>query len=125
LEATSIVVTPVTARGKPAKRIDKIAQIVITFQIGRNVTAAVGEKSVYIRLLKPDNDILRKGVTRTFSFEGRDLEYSITKVIEYGGEELSVTMYWDVEEYLLPGEYRVDIFIDGNLIGKKAFVLAK
>jgi hypothetical protein len=37
---------------------------------------------------------------------------------------MPVTMYWDVEEYLHPGKYRVDIFADGYLIGSKEFELA-
>lgn len=45
------------------------------------------------------------------------------KLIEYDGEEYPVTMYWDIEEFLSPGTYRVDIFIDGNHIGKKSFTL--
>jgi hypothetical protein len=32
-------------------------------------------------------------------------------------------MYWNIEEYLSPGNYRVDIFVGGNLIGRKTFVL--
>ena len=45
------------------------------------------------------------------------------KMIEYEGEDVRVTMYWNIEEYLSPGTYRVDIFADGNLIGKKSFEL--
>ena len=57
------------------------------------------------------------------AFEGKDINYSMKKVIEYEGEELPVTMYWDIEEFLSPGDYRVDIFADGNLIGRKKFTL--
>lgn len=45
------------------------------------------------------------------------------KLVEYDGEELPVTMYWNIEEFLSPGTYRVDIFADGNLIGRKSFTL--
>ena len=47
------------------------------------------------------------------------------KLVEYDGEELSVTMYWNIEEFLSPGTYRVDIFADVNLIGRKSFTLEK
>ena len=49
--------------------------------------------------------------------------YSMKKIIEYEGEEVAVTLYWDIEEFLSPGTYRVDIFADGNHIGKKSFTL--
>ena len=45
------------------------------------------------------------------------------KLIEYEGEEVAVTMYWDIEEFLSAGTYRVDIFADGNLIGRSNFTL--
>ena len=98
-------------------------QFVINFKIAKNVTAPVGEKVVYIRIMKPDDDILVKSRGDVFTFEGKDINYSIKKMIEYEGEEVPVTMYWNIEEFLSPGTYRVDIFADGNLIGQRSFTL--
>ena len=42
---------------------------------------------------------------------------------EYNGEEQPVTVYWDVEEFLYAGNYRIDIFADGTLIGTQDFTL--
>ena len=123
LDATSISVTPVNSRGKLAKRIKKMEQFVINFKIAKNVTAPVGEKVVYVRIMKPDDDILVKSRGDVFTFEGKDINYSIKKMIEYEGEEVPVTMYWNIEEFLSPGTYRVDIFTDGNLIGQRSFTL--
>ena len=59
-----------------------------------------------------------------FPFEDREINYSCRKLIEYTGEELNdVTMYWAVEEFLYPGEYRVDIFADNYMIGTRSFTL--
>ncbi len=59
-----------------------------------------------------------------FPFEDREINYSCRKLIEYTGEELNdVTMYWAVEEFLYPGEYRVDIFADNYKIGTRSFTL--
>lgn len=123
LDATNISVTPVNSRGKLAKRIKKMEQFVIDFIIAKNVTAPVGEKVIYLRIMKPDDDILMKSRGDVFTFEGRDINYSIKKMIEYEGEEVPITVYWDIEEYLSPGTYRVDIFADGNLIGQRSFTL--
>lgn len=123
LDATGISVTPVNSRGKLAKRIKKMEQFVINFKIAKNVTAPVGEKVVYVRIMKPDDDILVKSRGDVFTFEGKDINYSIKKMIEYEGEEVPVTMYWNIEEFLSPGTYRVDIFANGNLIGQRSFTL--
>lgn len=123
LDATSISVTPVNSRGKLAKRIKKMEQFVINFKIAKNVTAPVGEKVIYVRIMKPDDDILVKSRGDVFTFEGKDINYSMKKMIEYEGEEVPVTMYRNIEEFLSPGTYRVDIFADGNLIGQRSFTL--
>lgn len=125
LDATGIAVTPVNGRGKLAKTIKRMEQFVVDFRIAKNITAKVGEKTIYVRIMNPDDDILIKSRGDVFPFEGRDLNYSMKKVIEYDGEEMPVTMYWNIEEFLSPGTYRVDIFADGDLIGKKSFTLEK
>ena len=125
LDATGINVTPVNGRGKKAKVIKKMEQFVVDFRISKNITAPVGEKTIFVRIMKPDDDILLKSRADVFTFEGKEINYSMKKLVEYDGEELSVTMYWNIEEFLSPGTYRVDIFADGNLIGRKSFTLEK
>lgn len=125
LDAAAISVTPVNKRGKEVDRIKRMEQFVIKFNITKNITAPVGEKTIYVRIMKPDDDILVKNRTNVFEFEGKEINYSIKRIVEYEGEELPVVMYWDIEEFLSPGTYRVDIFADGNLIGKKNFILEK
>lgn len=125
LDATGINITPVNSRGKLAKSIKKMEQFVVDFRIAKNITAPVGEKVIYVRIMKPDDDILVKSRADVFAFEGKEINYSMKKLVEYEGEDLPVTMYWNIEEFLSPGTYRVDIFIDGNLIGRKNFSLDK
>ena len=50
-------------------------------------------------------------------------DHAIKKYIEYTGEEQTVTVYWDVEEYLAAGTYNVYIFADGVMIGSNSFNL--
>ena len=53
---------------------------------------------------------------------GFDSVNSFHKFIkEYTGEEQTVTVYWDVEEYLPAGTYNVYIFADGTMIGQQSF----
>jgi DNA repair exonuclease SbcCD ATPase subunit len=121
LDATNIVVEPRNKRGKQAKKVKDVVKLAISFTITKNVTAENGERTLYIRIAKPDNGVLAKSEENTFPYENRTLTYSIKKYIEYGGEEQSVTVYWDVEEFLYAGQYRVDIFEGGNLIGSQDF----
>ncbi len=122
LDATGISLLAKDKKGKQAKKVKDIVKFQIGFTIVKNITAEAGNKTIYIRITKPDNDVLTKN-GGTFSYENRNLTYSIKKYIEYTGEEQSVTVFWDVEEFLYAGSYGIDIFADGNLIGSKRFTI--
>lgn len=123
LDATNISIQATNSKGKVQKKISKVEQLVINFTITKNITAEPGERTVYARIMKPDDDVLTKSRTNTFPYENGNINYSIKRTVEYGGEEVGVTMYWNVEEYLMPGTYRVDLFADGNRIGTRSFTL--
>ncbi len=125
LSATDISATGLNKRGKSTNKVDKMTQIMVNLKIARNVTAATGEKFVYLRIMKPDNDILTKNRMDVFRYENRDINYSCRRVFEYAGEDIPLTLYWDVQEYLYPGDYRVDVFVDGNMVGSRSFKLEK
>ena len=123
LDATGIRVVPLNKRGKEAKRTKDTEKLQISFNIAKNITAKTGDRTLYVRILKPDNDVLTRDASDTFSYENRQLTYSIKKYIEYTGEEQAVSVYWDVQEFLYSGNYRLDIFAEGNLIGSSTFSL--
>ena len=123
LDATGIYAEGRNKKGKVAKKIKDVKKFVIGFNISRNVTTATGIRSLYVRITTPTGDVLSKG--GTFAYENRQLEYSIRKDIEYTGEEQSVVVYWDVAEALSAGNYRVDIFADGQNIGRTNFAFDK
>lgn len=125
LDATSISVSATNAKGKVQKKIKSVEQLVVSFVITKNITAEPGERTIFVRIMKPDDDVLVKNRSNVFPYENREIQYSMKRVIEYGGEEVPVTLYWKVEEYLVPGDYRVDLFADGNLIGSRRFTLSK
>ena len=121
LDATNIIIEPKNKRGKVVNKVKNVKKIAVAFTIVKNITAQTGERTIYVRIAKPDNEVLCKNESDTFPYENRNLTYSIKKYIEYTGEEQTVTVYWDVEEYLPAGTYNVYIFADGNMIGQQAF----
>ena len=115
LDATAVRISALDKRQKAAKKIADVKTFQVSFNIARNVTAAAGNRTVYVRILKPTGEAVNGG--GTFAFENRNLEYSMRKDIEYNGEETPVTMYWNVTEMLVAGQYRAQIFADGKNIG--------
>lgn len=122
LDATGISMTLQNKKGKTAKKIKDAKTIVVNFTIARNVTAANGVRTLYVRIQTPNGDVLNGG---SFSYENRTMAYSMKKSVEYTGEAMGVTTYWNVGEFLSTGSYIVSIFADGNMIGSRSFSFNK
>ena len=119
LDATNIQLKALRKNNKEAKKIADCKTMQVNFTITRNVTAANGNRTVYVRIQNPGGNTLNGG--GTFTYENRNLQYTMKKNIEYTGEETSLTLYWDVSQMLEAGDYRVSIFVDGNMIGSRKF----
>ncbi|MBQ8773148.1 MAG: hypothetical protein IJZ17_01560 [Muribaculaceae bacterium] len=124
LNVTGVSLTPLKKNGKKEKNITKAKQLMVSFTIPQNNSTPVGEKIIYLRIVSPEGNLL--GNAGTFSFEGGTLPCTARKAIEYAGEEISgITMYWDVNAVLSPGEYLVELFADNYRLTSKRFTLKK
>lgn len=125
LEISAFNVTTLNDRNRKTSIFSRIANLQFDYTIAKNITAEPGKKILYIRITRPDGELLTKNAGNVFPFENRKIAYSAKKDYEYGGEALQDVIYWQVEEILLVGTYRVDFFTDGYLIGSYTFVLKK
>ncbi len=123
LDATGVSISPLKKNGKNAKKSKDIVRFAVSFTISRNVTAAAGNRSIYVRLLKPGQQVVNQ--SGTFSYENRSLGYSAVKTIEYNGQQTPVTLYVPVSEFLGGGTYTAYIFADGQMIGSGSLSLEK
>lgn len=119
LDATNIQLLALKKANKTVKKIKDCKTMQVNFTVSRNVTATNGNRTVYVRIQNPGGNTLNGG--GTFAYENRQLEYTMKKNIEYTGEETPVTVYWTVSQMLEAGDYRVSIFVDGNMIGSRTF----
>ena len=119
LDATNISMIAKNKRGKATDNLKKCKTLQVNFNISKNVTASNGMRTIYVRVTTPTGTVLSQG--GTFSYENKNLQYSMKKTIEYTGNETPVTVYWNVNEFLSTGSYNVSIFADGNMIGSKNF----
>ena len=119
LDATNIQLQLMNKRGKATQKLKDCRQMRVSFAITRNVTAANGNRTVYVLIQNPGGNALTGG--GAFTYENRTLECSAKRVIEYTGEETPVTVYWNVSQMLEAGDYRVSIFVDGSMIGSRTF----
>lgn len=116
------------ARNKRQKKTTSLKNTTLfelNFTIAANVTAETGEKQIYVRILKPNEELLTNGKSGKFTCDGASIDFSMKKNIEYTGEEMPVTLYWNRNETLDPGTYQFEIFADGKSIGKTSLVMEK
>ena len=123
LNATGVSVAPLKKNGKNAKKSKDIARFAVSFTITRNVTAAAGNRTIYVRLLKPGQQVVNQ--SGSFHYENKTIGYSAAKTIEYTGQEANATVYVPVSEFLGGGTYSAYIFADGQMIGSGSVALGK
>jgi len=125
LTAQGLTAQAQNKRQKKTTSLKNTVNFVVSFTIGANVTAETGEKDLYVRILKPNEDLLTNSKSGRFSYDGSQIEYSMKKAIEYTGEEQPVSLYWNRNETLDPGTYQFEVFADGKSIGRCSLVMEK
>lgn len=119
LDATGINMVALNKKGKGTNKLKKAKKFQVTFTLARNVTAASGMKTVYVRITTPTGTLL--GGAGNFQYENRSLSCSAKRSIEYTGKETPLSLYIDIDQALQGGTFNVSIFADGNMIGSRSF----
>jgi len=109
-------------------KVQKVDQVRVCFTIGENAIAAPGKKDIYIRIARPDQEILVKSQLDEYSFEyqGERLQYSMMQTIDYANRAVDLCVYWKKEytgQEMKAGLYHVDIFCENSIIGHTTFTL--
>ena len=121
LEINHFQMTPLNKRDRKTSIYNQIQKLQFDYTIARNITNKPGMKTIYMRITRPDGEIMQKNINDVFHFENSEIAYSVSKDFEYAGEEISGSLYWLVEEILQIGWYNADFFVDGELIGSFPF----
>ena len=124
LNVTGVTLTPLRKNGKTEKNVTKAVQLMVTFTIPQNNSTPVGSKTIFLRIINPEGTLL--GNAGSFPFEGGNVPCTAKKTIEYTGDEMpGVTIYWDVNTTLTPGDYTVELFADNYRLTSRHFTLKK
>lgn len=117
-----------SGRERTTDKANKIEKVKVCFTLGENKLVPPGPKTIYMRIARPDNEIVsqRAGDTYTFEYQGKLIEYTIKKEIDYQQEPLNLCLYWtkkSEKEPAMIGKYNVSVFADGFDIGQTFFEL--
>lgn len=124
LDVTNLMAEGLNPSGRKTDRSNRIAKIRVCFTVLKNVTAPVGMKDFYLRIERPDGQLLLHSLDDKFRHEDADINYSAMRSIEYGGEETDVCIFYEADAgELLSGEYIADVFADGFHLKSLRFTL--
>lgn len=123
LNITGLSFQAYNKKGKVEKNITKARQLGVSFIVSPNNTASAGLKDFYIRILTPEGVLLGGG--EFFEMDGANIAATAKRQMEYANEELSVSVYWDVNTTLTAGDYTVEVFADGNRLASRHFTMKK
>ncbi|MDE5422244.1 hypothetical protein L3073_08485 [Ancylomarina sp. DW003] len=123
LDATNISCSPINKKGRVIKKISKTVKLKASFTLRKNITVTPGLKTIYARIARPDEVILSNPEGLLFEYENTQMAFSAKRDIEYEGNELEVSIFWDNDGSLIKGEYTLDLFTEGIHIGNASFIL--
>ena len=123
LNITNVSFHAYNKKGKNEKNITKARQLGVNFTVSPNNTAAAGMKTFYMRIISPEGALLGNG--GTFKIDGSSVECTAQRAVEYANEEMPVSIYWDVNTTLTPGDYTVEVFADGYRLASRHFTMKK
>jgi len=125
IKAYDVTATPYKLKSGGAKeqvtdKASRTDRIRICFTLGENPLVPAGKKSIYVRLVRPDNVVVIKSKYDTFVFNGQTLPFSLREDISYQGKSMKVCVDWtkkNTDNPAMKGKYMVTVFADDKEIG--------
>jgi FtsZ-binding cell division protein ZapB len=123
LQASDIYVEPINENNRPRNRIKSIHKIRTDFVIRANPVVPPGDKTIYLKLIRPDGVTLGSPEMEVIQINGEDIPVSASRTVSYENTDLPVSVFWTNNGELVPGEYQVELYAEGKNIGNSMFEL--
>ena len=122
LHARSINLVALNSKDKEVSRVKNATTLRADFTVGANELAKAGNRPIYLCITSPDKYLLSTDAMPTFSYQGTKKGYSASREVDYQNEDVDVSIYYKSSGFT-PGTYKVELYMDGNLIGSSEVVL--
>ncbi|MBN2519820.1 MAG: hypothetical protein JXB17_04885 [Bacteroidales bacterium] len=123
LTAKEIYATSLNESGKEKDKISKIARIRVCFTLRENPIAEPGPRTIFMRIIRPDELVLADSEENVFEYNGDKIVYSDKREVEYENQDLAVCIFWQNNGMLIPGTYIIDLYTDNYQIGTTSLSL--
>ncbi len=123
LQVSDIFIEPINANNRPRRRLKSIDKIRTDFIVRANAVAEPGDKTIYLRLVRPDGIVLGSPEMEMVTVGEEALPVSASRTVTYENTDLPVSIFWTNNGEIVPGEYRVELYAESVLIGSDIFTL--
>jgi FtsZ-binding cell division protein ZapB len=123
LSAKNVMVTALNKRGKDTEKASKTTKLKVCCTIRENSVAEAGTRTIYLRIARPDGLIITSSEGNVIKIDGTDIIYSSRRDIEYENKDVDMCIFTDGNTELIAGNYTIDLFAEGKLIGSSTFAL--
>jgi hypothetical protein len=99
------------------ERASKSEMIKSCFTVRKNPIVKPGAKTIYLRILSPDGTLLPGKESATVNIDGKNESVSVGREIDYQNQDLDVCVFYTAQGELKKGNYKIQVFESGRMIG--------
>ena len=103
IKARALNVIAYNSNSKSIDRASKVVKLLCNLTLIENDLAPKGPVRVYVRVTAPDGTLLRDGNGDSFELDGKLLEATASREVDYNGNELEVGIYVNNISSFMPG----------------------
>ena len=104
-----------------AKRADQVKSC---FTIVENTISEAGNKTFYMRIISPEGKVLINTKSSRIDAGDESIEVSISRTVDYQNNAVDLCIFYEkVMDKLPEGDYKVEIYTEGTLVGTTTFSL--
>ena len=128
LKADNIIVNAIRIRNSGAQsettRASKSEMIKVCCTLIENKLAKSGDKSIYLRVLNSAGEVFKsESPLNILDFKKENIEMSSKRVINYQNQNTDMCIFYELTSEVNPGNYMIEIYNEGYLIGESSFSL--
>lgn len=104
-----------------SKRTDQIKSC---FTIVENTISEAGSKTFYMRIISSEGNVLVNTKSSIIDVAESSIEISISRTIDYQNNAVDLCIFYEKAIETLPeGDYKIEIYTEGTLVGTTTFAL--
>ena len=119
--ADRVIIQQAEAETTRASRSDMIKVCCVLIE---NKLAKPGDKSIYLRVINSLGEVFEAETLLNIpNFKKENIKMSSKRVINYQNQNTDMCIFYELQNEILPGNYMVELYNGGYLIGESSFSL--